>query len=78
MHGSLDLDENGSFNKAKVVTEWLNKAKINVMEWPSQSPEVKLIENLLRELQVRINARHPKNINEAVNDLQRRMEPNFM
>ena len=47
----------------QVVTEWLNKAKINVLERPSQP--MLPIENLWLELKVRVNARHPTNINES-------------
>ena len=35
--------DNDPKHKAKVVTEWLNEAKINVLEWPSQSPDLKPI-----------------------------------
>ena len=72
MYGSLGLNEDGAFNmtttlakhEAEVVTEHLNKSKINVLEWPSQSPNLDAIENLWQELEVRVNARHPKNISE--------------
>ena len=68
MPENLDLDGDGGCNmtkhKAKVVTEWLNEAKINVLEWSLQSVELNPIENLWRELKGRVNARHPKNINE--------------
>ena len=38
--------DNDPKHKAKVVNEWLNKAKINVLEWLSQSPDLNIIENL--------------------------------
>ena len=73
MYGSLGLNEDGAFNmtttlakhEAEVVTEHLNKSKIYVLEWPSQSSGTSdAIENLWQELEVRVNARHRKNISE--------------
>jgi hypothetical protein len=33
-------------HSAKIVTAWLKKVKINGLEWSTQSPELKPIENL--------------------------------
>ncbi len=34
------------------------------MEWPSQSPDLNLIENLWRELKVRVAKYQPRNLND--------------
>ncbi len=40
------------------------KSNIKVREWPSQSPDRNPIENLWRELKVRVAKRQPRNLND--------------
>ncbi len=49
---------------AKATKEWLKKKHIKVLEWPSQSPDLHPIENLWRELKVRVAKRQPRNLND--------------
>ncbi len=49
---------------AKTTKEWLKKKHIKVLEWPSQSPDLHPIENLWRELKVRVAKRQPRNLND--------------
>ena len=46
----------------KSTKEWLHQKKINVLEWPSQSPDLNLTEYLWSDLKRPVHGRHPCNL----------------
>uniref|UniRef100_A0AAZ3QNA7 Tc1-like transposase DDE domain-containing protein n=1 Tax=Oncorhynchus tshawytscha TaxID=74940 RepID=A0AAZ3QNA7_ONCTS len=55
---------NRTKHTAKTTQEWLQKKSLNVLEWPSQSPDLNPIEHPWSDLKIAVQRRSPSNLTE--------------
>ena len=48
----------------KTMQEWLRDKSLNILEWPSQSPDLNLIEHLWVDQKIAVQQRSPSNLTE--------------
>ena len=62
--------DNDPKHTAKTMQDWLRDKSLNVLEWLSQSPDLKPIKHLWRDQKIAVQQLSPSNL---TGDLQRRM-----
>ena len=62
--------DNVPCHKAKSVLNFLKEKKVQLLDWPAQSPDLNPIENLWKILRQRVMAKNPTNTEELWLKLQ--------
>jgi hypothetical protein len=58
--------DNDAKDTAKATLEWFKGTHLNVLDWPSQSPDHNPFENLWYNLKIAVHQRNPSNLKDVL------------
>ena len=61
---SIFQQDKASICTAKCISNIFSNLEIKIFDWPAQSPDLNLIENILRKIKVDLSGRNPQNKND--------------
>ena len=64
------MQDNALCHTVKSIKTFLSEADLTVMEWPAQSPDMNLIENVWKLLNERAKVKNPGNVEELWTNLK--------
>jgi transposase len=65
----LFQQDNDPKHKSKLVAEWFQEHRVKVMDWPSQSPDLNIIEPMWEELTRQVQGQRARNVKEKFQQL---------
>jgi len=71
----LFQDDNAPCHRTKLVTKWKSQKNFRTLNWPAQSPDLNLIENIWHKVALEVLKRHPTNKRELIESLVTVLSP---
>ncbi|GBM74025.1 Transposable element Tcb1 transposase [Araneus ventricosus] len=68
--GFISQQDNDPKHRFKHIQNWFSRRQVTLLNWPSQSPELNIIDGIWTELERRLVRRNARNIDEKFSQLE--------